>query len=192
MVGARDLEKRMAFLPLALQREHDVVGIKVAGWPENAVGVPLHAAAQMEGVSLPVRRNIPPLRETGHDPRAAALKVNDAAVDLAVGIERRAGGVNGRIEVFRAALRAKHQRLCRDRRSGYERGDAESDQNPEFAHGALPWDMRHIPKPVSNHTSPPGSCQRPRGRPLVMHLIVKDQTPTCTEDLSPRSWAVHP
>src|SRR5713101_4684527 len=158
MVGARDLEKRMVFFPLSLQREHDVVGIKVACWPENAVGVPLHAAAQMERVSLSVRRNIPPFRETGHDPRAAALKVDDAAVDLAVGIERRAGSVDGRKEVFRAALRAKHQRLCRDRRSGHKRGDAESDRDPEFAHGALPWDMRYIP---SNHTASPGSCQRP-------------------------------
>src|SRR5258708_33508652 len=102
MVGARDLEKRMVLFPLALEREHDVVGIKVAGWLENAVGMPLHAAAQMEGVSLAVRRNIPPFGETGHDPRAAALELADAGVTLAVGCERRSGGVDGRIGAFPA------------------------------------------------------------------------------------------
>src|SRR5215468_5068844 len=145
MVGTRNLEKRMVFLPLALEREHDVVGIKVAGWLENAVGMPLHAAAQMEGVSLAVWRDIPPFGETRYDSRAAALELDDAAVNLAVGIERRAGGVDGRIEVFRAALRAEHQCLCRERRRGRERGDAESDRDPEFTHGALPRDMRRIP-----------------------------------------------
>src|SRR5215831_12127473 len=138
MVGTRHLEKRMVLLPLALEREYDVVGIKVAGWLENAVGMPLHAMAQMEGVSLAVRRDIPAFGETGHHSRAAALELDDAAVNLAVGIERRAGGVDGRIEVFRAALRAEHQCLCRERRRGRERGDAESDRDPEFTHGGSP------------------------------------------------------
>src|SRR5258708_4424696 len=114
-----------------------------------------------------------------------SLELDHAAVNLAVGVERRAGGVDGRIEVFRAALRAEHQCLCRERRRGRECGDAESDRDPEFTHGALPRDMRRIPKPVSNHTVPPGSCQRPPSgaaaparRPVLTCLVTKGQTPT--------------
>ena len=48
--------------------------------------------------------------------RAAALEVDDAAVDLAVGVERRARGVDRRVEVLRAAFRAEDERLGRQRR----------------------------------------------------------------------------
>ena len=75
--------------------------------------VPLDALAQVEGVVQAVGRDGPALGQARHDGGAAALEVDDAAVDLAVGVERGAGGVDAGVEVLRAAFRAEHQRLGR-------------------------------------------------------------------------------
>ncbi len=111
MVGARHLEVRVRLLPLPLDREDHVVGVEVARRLAGAVVVPLDALAQVERVDLAVRRDVPALGEAGHDGGAAALEIDDAAVDLAVGVERRAGRVDRGVEVLGTAFGAEHQRL---------------------------------------------------------------------------------
>jgi hypothetical protein len=56
--------------------------------------VPLHALAQRECVGQAVRRDVPLFGEAGHDLGGPALEVDDAAVDLAVGVERGPGRVH--------------------------------------------------------------------------------------------------
>ena len=111
MVGARHLEVRVVFLPLALEHEDHVVGVEVARRLPRAMVVPLHALAQVEGVDGAVRRDVPLLGKARHDLGAAALEVDDAAVDLAVGVERRAGRIDARVEILGTAFRAVHERL---------------------------------------------------------------------------------
>jgi hypothetical protein len=59
----------------------------------------------------PSGRDVPLLGKAGDHLGGAALEVDDAAVDLAVGVERRAGRVHAGIEVLGAAFRAVDERL---------------------------------------------------------------------------------
>ncbi len=67
------------------------------------------------------------LGQARHDGGAAALEVDDAAVDLAVGVERRAGGVDAGVEVLRAAFGAVHQRLGRAPAASQHGGQRQRD-----------------------------------------------------------------
>ena len=139
VVRARDLEIGIGFLPLALDREDHVVRIEVARRLEGAMVVPLHALAQVERVDLAVRGDFPLLGEAGHDRGAAALEVDDAAVDLAVGVERRAGGIDGGIEVLGAALGAVHEGLGREVGGGEQRGKASAATRARGRRDASGW-----------------------------------------------------
>jgi hypothetical protein len=77
------------------------------------------------GVHGAVRRDVPALGEAGHDGGAAALEVDDASVDLAVGVERGAGGVHAGIEVLGAAFRAEDQCLRREVGRDQQRGQGQ-------------------------------------------------------------------
>ena len=94
VVGAGDLEVRVAFFPLALDGKNDVIGVHVARGLEVFVAVPLDALAQEEGVFLAVRGDGPAFSQTRHHGSAATLKFNQAAVDGRQGVKRGPRGVD--------------------------------------------------------------------------------------------------
>jgi hypothetical protein len=93
------LKYGLSSLLLPLEHEDHVVGVHVARRLPRAVVVPLHTFAQVKVYTVPSRR-CPTSRRAGHDLRRAALEVDDAAVDLAVGVERRSGRVHAGVEVL--------------------------------------------------------------------------------------------
>jgi hypothetical protein len=129
VVRARHLEEGVVFLPLPLDGEDDVVGVEVARRLERAAGiVPLHALAQMEGINGAVLRDVPSLREARHHIGRSALEIDNAAIDLAIGVERGAGRVHGGIEILRAALGTVDERLGGERRGGQEGRQADGGE----------------------------------------------------------------
>jgi len=127
MVGTGHLEIRVGLLPLPLEAEDHVIGVEIARWLEGAVVVPLHALAQMEGIDLAVRRNLPLLGQARHDLGATALEFDDAVVDRFIAVEGSPRRIDTGIEIFGAALRAEHQGLgtCTRRGGQGQRGDRE-------------------------------------------------------------------
>jgi hypothetical protein len=113
VVRTRHLEVRVVLLPLPLDHEDHVVGVEVARGLPRPVVVPLDALAQVKRIDGAIRRDVPALGEAGHDGGAAALEIDDASVDLAVRVERGAGGVHGGVEILGAAFGAEDQRLRR-------------------------------------------------------------------------------
>src|SRR5215468_5316709 len=135
MVRTRHLEIRIVLLPLPLDRKYDVVGIEVARRLERlGRRMPLHALAQLEGIGGAVRRDRPFFCEGRHYLRAAALELDDAIVDRLIAVERRAGGVDARVEVLRAALRAENQGFGRSSRSKHKRRSANGGEQNGSVH----------------------------------------------------------
>src|SRR6185295_2870943 len=119
VVLTRDGKIGMILLPLPLDGKDDIVSVHIAGRLEVGVRMPLHPLAQIEGIDRTVGRNVPALGKAGNDFRRAALEVYNAAIDLAVGIERRSGRVDGRIEVLWTSFGTKYEGLSL-RHAAYE------------------------------------------------------------------------
>src|SRR5262249_24118412 len=102
------------------------------------VRMPLHAAPQVEGVDAAVFGNVPALGEARQDPGRAALELDDAAVHLRVRVEGGPRGVDGRIEVFRAAFGAMDQRLGEGGLRGEEDRYAGGRRENRASHGRTP------------------------------------------------------
>ena len=125
VIGTGDLEVGVAFLPLALDGKDQVIGVHVARRLEVLVAVPLDTLAQEEGVFLAVGRYGPALGQARYHGGATALEVDQATVDLAVGIEGGAGGVDAGVEVFRTAFGTVNQRFGRGRCQRQQRRQGE-------------------------------------------------------------------
>ena len=121
VAAAGHLVVRVGVLPLPLEREQHVLGVEVAGRLEGLVGLPLHAAAQVEGEALAVLRDVPAFGERRRDLGGARSELDQPVVDRLVGVERGARGVQHRVEVLGRAFRAIDQRLgLRGRQKGGE------------------------------------------------------------------------
>ena len=101
---------RVIGILLAIEGEHDVIGVQVTGGFEVFIILPLHALAQMESIGFAIRTDFPFLSKPWNNFRRTGFKFDQAVIDrYGTGVIGGARGEELWVKAFRRAFRTINQ-----------------------------------------------------------------------------------